>query len=307
MEAKYEMIIYWSLEDKAFIVEVPELPGCMADGRSYSEAVANAEINIKEWIETVKELGNLDGGSIAIKDAPDGTYTISLKSTFNGDSNVAISFQNDSSMVYKSYHIFNHGDTLTFKFTLDSNSTSKLTINHSPLPPFNLQADLVDSGGLKTSLSWNVNTDPGVTGYNIYSKYLDEPYLSQIGTTSVTSYDTGHDWAADGSVKPRIYAVAVVKADGKESFLSDMVENNDRDHDGLTDAEETALGTNVSNPDTDGDGLLDGEEYYLGTDQKLIDTDGDGYDDYREVQAGSDPLDPNSIPRYFLYLPIIFR
>jgi predicted RNase H-like HicB family nuclease len=54
---KYELIIYWSEEDKAFIVEVPELPGCMADGKTYKEAVENAEVVIQEWIETAKELG----------------------------------------------------------------------------------------------------------------------------------------------------------------------------------------------------------------------------------------------------------
>ena len=51
------MIIYWSHEDNAFIVEVPELPGCMADGQTYLEAVANAEIVIQEWIDTARELG----------------------------------------------------------------------------------------------------------------------------------------------------------------------------------------------------------------------------------------------------------
>ncbi len=54
---KYEIIVYWSDEDNSFIAEVPELPGCMADGRSPIEAVKNAEIIIKEWIETAKELG----------------------------------------------------------------------------------------------------------------------------------------------------------------------------------------------------------------------------------------------------------
>ena len=57
MKGKYEMVLYWSNEDKAYIVEVPELPGCMADGKSYQEAVANAEVIIEEWIETAKELG----------------------------------------------------------------------------------------------------------------------------------------------------------------------------------------------------------------------------------------------------------
>jgi predicted RNase H-like HicB family nuclease len=51
------MIIYWSDEDDAFVVEVPELPGCAADGRTYSEAVSNAEIVIAEWIDTARELG----------------------------------------------------------------------------------------------------------------------------------------------------------------------------------------------------------------------------------------------------------
>jgi predicted RNase H-like HicB family nuclease len=54
---RYEMIIYWSDKDQAFIVEVPELPGCMADGATYQEALANAELIIQEWIETARELG----------------------------------------------------------------------------------------------------------------------------------------------------------------------------------------------------------------------------------------------------------
>jgi predicted RNase H-like HicB family nuclease len=57
MSPKYEVIIYWSKEDEAFIAEVPELPGCAADGPSYAEALAAAEVVIGEWIETAKELG----------------------------------------------------------------------------------------------------------------------------------------------------------------------------------------------------------------------------------------------------------
>ena len=54
---KYEVIIYWSDEDQAFIAEVPELPGCAADGKTNREALANVEVVIKEWIETATELG----------------------------------------------------------------------------------------------------------------------------------------------------------------------------------------------------------------------------------------------------------
>lgn len=54
---KYERIIYWSEADQRFIVEVPELDGCMADGRTPAEALENVESIISEWIETAKELG----------------------------------------------------------------------------------------------------------------------------------------------------------------------------------------------------------------------------------------------------------
>jgi len=55
--SKYEIILYWSEEDQTFIAEVPELPGCAADGPTYKKAVANAEVVIREWIETAKETG----------------------------------------------------------------------------------------------------------------------------------------------------------------------------------------------------------------------------------------------------------
>jgi predicted RNase H-like HicB family nuclease len=57
MKIKYELIIYWSEVDQAFIVEVPELSGCAADGETYQEAVQNAEVVIQEWIQTAQELG----------------------------------------------------------------------------------------------------------------------------------------------------------------------------------------------------------------------------------------------------------
>ncbi len=57
MNIRYEIIIYWSNEDNRFLAEVPELPGCMADGLTYEEALKNTEVIIDEWIETAVENG----------------------------------------------------------------------------------------------------------------------------------------------------------------------------------------------------------------------------------------------------------
>jgi predicted RNase H-like HicB family nuclease len=57
IEIQYEIILHWSKQDQAFIAEVPELPGCAADGATYQEALASVEVVIREWIETARELG----------------------------------------------------------------------------------------------------------------------------------------------------------------------------------------------------------------------------------------------------------
>ena len=55
---KYEVIIYWSAEDGAFIAEVPELPGCAAHGMTQEEALRNAQDAMRLWIDTAKEFGD---------------------------------------------------------------------------------------------------------------------------------------------------------------------------------------------------------------------------------------------------------
>ena len=54
-KSKYEIIIYWSKDDKAYLAEVPELPGCMADGETYEKALKNVQVIINEWIETARK------------------------------------------------------------------------------------------------------------------------------------------------------------------------------------------------------------------------------------------------------------
>ncbi len=55
---KYEVILFWSDEDEAFVADVPELPGCMAHGDTQSQALKNAQAAIKLWVETAKEFGD---------------------------------------------------------------------------------------------------------------------------------------------------------------------------------------------------------------------------------------------------------
>ena len=57
MTMRYEINLYWSEQDQSFIAEVPDLPGCAADGETYQEALQNIEIIMQEWIETAQELG----------------------------------------------------------------------------------------------------------------------------------------------------------------------------------------------------------------------------------------------------------
>ncbi|HEY2914667.1 MAG TPA: type II toxin-antitoxin system HicB family antitoxin [Candidatus Angelobacter sp.] len=56
-ESRYELIVFWDEADQIFVIDVPELPGCMAHGRTKSEAIAQAEAAIELWIDTAKEDG----------------------------------------------------------------------------------------------------------------------------------------------------------------------------------------------------------------------------------------------------------
>lgn len=56
-EYRYGLIMYWSEEDNAFVAEIPELPGCAADGETYQETLANVQVAIGNWIDTARELG----------------------------------------------------------------------------------------------------------------------------------------------------------------------------------------------------------------------------------------------------------
>jgi hypothetical protein len=237
-----------------------------------------------------------DGGSISLDNPVNGTYTIALKGIYQENYRLSVGYSDSTKTVTKDFQEFNHGIITSFTVLVASGSTDKIVVNHPPLPPTNLRANAINVNGLKTRLVWNASADTSVTAYNIYAKQIDAPFFLKIGTITGTIYDTGDPWAENATITPRVYAVTALGGDAKESFFSNLALNNDRDHDGLTDADELVFGTNPDKADTDGDGLNDGGEYKYGTNPLKQDTDGDGFSDLQEIQAGTDPLDPNSHP-----------
>jgi hypothetical protein len=215
-----------------------------------------------------------DSGFIAIDNPIDGNYVLSLKSLYSEDCRISIAFTTDSGEYVVAYAIFFYPGVFSISFNLSSGSQAPIVISHQPEAPGGLMADAVEQDGLKTTLSWNPSDDPLVTGYRIYARYIDDPFLKLIGSSASTSYFTGESWASNSSIKKRLYAVTGMRPDGSESFLSDTVTNDDRDHDGLSDVIETSMGTFVDDPDSDGDKWTDGDEVLL----------------------GADPLDPESSP-----------
>ncbi|HEY3567624.1 MAG TPA: carboxypeptidase regulatory-like domain-containing protein [Thermoanaerobaculia bacterium] len=234
-----------------------------------------------------------DTGTVTVVNPSNGTYSIELGSPYQEDYLLRIAYvagdTNDDIEVAGFY-----GGPATVTLNVDDAASPAVHLARSPEPPGNLQADVINSGGLFTQLSWSPVPDPQVVGYNIYSRLDVDPKLTRLGTSAGTTFNTGQPWAANSQQQVRVYAVSTYYADGTESFLSPVVLNNDRDHDGLTDSQEAIWGTSPITADSDGDGLADGQEVQRGTSPLLVDTDGDGYTDDVEVQAGRDPLDPTS-------------
>jgi len=276
--------------------------GYLVDSSGRGSGVNPSTILMENDIPEGEIIFEGDAGSITVSNPADGSYTFYIKGIYNEDYNMDISYADGGTSVNLIFDGFNHSETQAFTLIVNSLSEARITLQHSPSPPSGLLANPEGTTPLQTRLTWNLSSDPTVIKYNVYSKQSHEPYLQFVGESVNPFFSTGDPWASDNTIPTRLYAVSSLKADGTESFLSGKVENNDRDHDGLTDAEENALGTNLSNPDSDGDGLKDGEEKAYGTKPLMKDTDGDTYNDYVEIQAGTDPLDSNSTPSTTLFV-----
>jgi len=244
------------------------------------------------------------GGGSAIENPAAGTYQITYFGGADRDFQLDIEYRDDDVSETYNYRGFRPAAARTFSVVVNPTGNPRLTITPPAKAPTNLQANPYTSGTEKTRLTWTATGEAGLTGYNIYAVAELEPYFTKVTTVGAgtTTYDTADAWSSSNATTVKTYAVAAVKTGGIESFFSNLAQNNDRDHDGLTDAEEPGLGTDPIKADTDGDGLKDGDEQAYNTNPLVKDTDGDGYNDYAEIQAGTDPLDPQSMPATTRYV-----
>jgi pimeloyl-ACP methyl ester carboxylesterase len=255
--------------------------------------------NPLEDIQGSRVIFGVEGGEVGIDGPVAGTYNLIVFGEAQRDFHLDIGYTDDDTTEIRRFRGFCPDTPCTFTISVAPSGTPRITVTLPVEAPTGFKADPYTSGATEyTRLTWNATGEAGVTGYNIYSVAELDPYFARVATVAAgtTSYDSVDQWSSESSTQVMTYAVTAVKSDGSESLFSDLAQNNDRDHDGLTDEEEASLGTNPTNPDTDGDGLKDGDEEAYGTDPLVADTDGDGYSDYEEIQAGSDPLDKNSVP-----------
>ena len=259
---------------------------CVTDPQGNRAGVDPISGNPLEDIRGSRIIFGMEGGEVGIDGPAAGTYSVTFFGDAERDFHLDVGYTDNSTTEIRRFRGFCPDTPRTFTVSVAPSATPRITVTPPAMAPTGFKADPYTSGATDyTCLSWNATGEAGVAGYNIYAVAELDPYFAKVGTVAAgtTSYDSADQWSSDSSTNVMTYAVTAVKSDGSESFFSDLAQNNDRDHDGLTDEEEASLGTNATNPDTDGDGLKDGEEEAYGTDPLLTDTDGDGYSDYEGV------------------------
>jgi len=272
---------------------------CITDPTGNRSGVDPISGNPLEEIPDSRVIFGVEGGEVGIEGPVGGTYSLTVFGESERDFHIDAGYADADHTEAHDLWGYCSGRRISFQVTVSATADPRITILSPAIKPEGVQADPYPSDAINcTSLSWLESMEEGVTSYNIYSARDTDPYFAKIATLpySTTHFETTDLWASDDAVPIKTYAVTAVKEDGSESFFSERAQNNDRDHDGLTDAEEVEYGSDMYNSDTDGDGLIDGEEFNYGTDPLLADTDGDGFSDYKEIQAGSDPLDENLVP-----------
>lgn len=237
-------------------------------------------------------------GGVSQQNPAGGTSMVTVIGEGGDDFTVRIGYMNAAEVRTIEEHGFHRGQPITFSLILDSGTEPPVRIVPAVEKPGALSASPYGGAPERTRLTWPPSPTGGGAAYRIYwaGEGSDGLALLVESTGGTTTLDTEIPWAGDDTIPATVFVVAAVDAAGNESFFSDPDKNDDRDHDGLTDAQEGVLGTNPADPDTDNDGLGDREEAQRGTNALLPDTDGDGYLDSVEVHGGSDPSDSQSMP-----------
>jgi hypothetical protein len=217
----------------------------------------------------------MDRGGIKVVNPMDGTYRVTIFGASDRNFQIEVSYGGSDFAEEHELWGYYGSNLVTFDVIVNTSAAPRLSVVPVAISPEVVQAN-PDATGALTVISWQPGTEQGVIGYRIYSAAETAPYFNRLGTVdaTVSSFLTSDSWSGSSAVPAKTYAVTAVKSDGTESFFSSRVQNDDRDHDLLTDANETTLGTDPTRPDTDGD----------------------SYSDYVEVNAGSNPLLPSSIP-----------
>jgi pimeloyl-ACP methyl ester carboxylesterase len=274
---------------------------CVTDPSGNKSGVDPVTGDIVEQIAGSETYFRFSGGEVEIKNPTQGSYSVTIFGDQEKDYQLEVGYLNSQSNQLISLQGFNGAIPTSFQLVLNPSSQPAVGIVPSVNSPTGAVAEPYSSNGTElTRIRWNQSSTPGVVSYNIYSAADVEPYFKKIASVPAgqSAYDLTHPWSYDPSATLRVYAITAVTDTGAESFFSEVVQNNDRDNDKLSDWDEAALGTNPTSPDTDGDGLADGEEVRIGTNPLMADSDNDGYSDAEELTKGSNPLDPNSIPTF---------
>jgi hypothetical protein len=219
-----------------------------------------------------------DGG-LALDNPGNGNYQVSISGAAQEEVRVSLSYFSGTVSKEIKVRLFHHGGTSVLAFQLDGAVAEPLTLSQLPAPPIDARAEAVENGGWATRITWQASVTPGVNGYRVYGRGVDEPFMAMLAETSGLMVDTAAPWAGENAAPVRIFAVTALLPDGRESVLTDLFQNDDRDHDGLDDSTEAALGTNPNLADSDGDGLSDSQELGRGTNPVHADSDGDGVPD----------------------------
>lgn len=164
------------------------------------------------------------GGGITIPNPVDGSYRVTLTGSSPGVVFITLNLMTNGTSEQVELSRYYSGTPFSFNFTLTASSTPRIQVQSQPVTPQNLTATpQVVAGIQKVKLNWSPVVDSKLASYRIYTRRMDQPGYQLLATikAGTTGYQTGHAW----SNLLRIYAVSAVNTLGKESFLSNLVQN----------------------------------------------------------------------------------